>query len=180
MFTSPPAKVLYCYGIHQPLFDQMERELSFIEFHHGLPSEQQLKVLSSQSHCNLVVLDDLMESVTSSREMESLFVKGVHHRNLTVIYLNQNLYCKGKNSRTINVNTHVLVLMKNPRDTSQLQCLTRQAFAGKSKFIMDAFKDATSTAYGYLIIDLSPTAIDDYRVRTQVFPSEDTVVYRSV
>ena len=180
MFTSPPAKVLYCYGIHQALYDQMERELSFIEFHHGLPSEQQLIELSDQSHCNLVVLDDLMESVTSSGEMESLFVKGVHHRNLTVVYLNQNLYCKGKNSRTININTHVLVLMKNPRDTSQLQCLARQAFAGKSKFIMEAFKDATSTAYGYLIIDLSPTAIEEYRVRTRVFPSEDTVVYRSV
>ena len=112
--------------------------------------------------------------------MENLFVKGMHHRNLTLIYLNQNLYCKGKNARTINLSTHVLALMKNSRDISQLQCLARQAFVGKSKFIMEAFKDATSTVYGYLIIDFSPTAVEEYRVRTLVFPSEDTVIYRSV
>ena len=90
------------------------------------------------------------------------------------------MYCQGKHSRTINLNTHILVLMKNPRDLSQIQCLARQAFMGKSKFLLEAFKDATSQPYGYLILDFSPTGPDAYRVRTRVFPGEDTIIYQSV
>ena len=178
MFTSPPEKVLYCYGLYQPLFETMEKELTFVTFHQGLPSEDTLKELASPNHCNLVILDDLMADVTSSSEMENLFVKGVHHLHLSVLYINQNLYCKGKHSRTINLNTHIYVLMKNPRDVSQLQCLARQAFLGKSAFLMEAYKDATSLPYGYLILDFSPNADELYRVRTQVFPGEDTIVYQ--
>ena len=180
MFDSPPDKVLYCYGIDQPLYGEIERTLPFVTFHRGLPTEDLLTAFSSDSRCNLVILDDLMDRVTSSADMEALFVMGMHHRNLSVVYLNQNLFCKGKHSRTINVNTHIYVMMKNPRDISQLQCLARQAFLGKSGFIMKAFKDATSTPYGYLVLDLSPSAIEDYRVRTHIFPGEDTVVYQSL
>ena len=178
MFSSPPEKVLYCYGIYQPLFDTLEKELPFVTFHQGLPNEAMLQDLSSSSRCNLVILDDLMDYVTSSREMESLFVKGVHHLHLSVLYINQNLFCKGKHSRTININTHIYVLMKNPRDVSQLQCLARQAFLGKSSFLMEAYKDATSRPYGYLVLDFSPGAEEAYRVRTRVFPGEDTIIYQ--
>ena len=178
MFSSPPMKVLYCYGIYQPLFDTVEKEMSFVTFHQGLPSEDMLQEFSSSSSCNLVILDDLMDYVTSSTDMESLFVKGVHHLHLSVLYINQNLFCKGKHSRTINLNTHIYVLMKNPRDVSQLQCLARQAFLGKSAFLMEAYKDATSLPYGYLVLDFSPGAEETYRVRTKVFPGEDTVIYQ--
>ena len=180
MFISPPEKVLYCYGIYQPLFEQMEKEFLFITFHHSLPSEENLNSLSDETICNLVVLDDLMETVRSSGEMANLFVKGMHHRHLSILFLNQNLYCKGKHSRTINLNTHILVLMKNPRDVSQLQCLARQAFLGRSGFLHDVYKDATSQAYGYLVLHFSPSGEEEYRVRTKVFPGEDTVVYRPI
>ena len=180
MFTSPPEKVLYCYGIYQALFEKTEHELPFITFHQGLPNEDSLRSFASPDTCNLVILDDLMSHVTSSVEMENLFVKGIHHLHLSVLYINQNLFCKGKHSRTINLNTHIFVLMKNPRDVSQLQCLARQAFLGKSNFLMQAYKDATSTPYGYLVLDFSPGTTDDYRVRTNVFPSEDTVIYQPV
>ena len=104
MFSSPPEKVLYCYGIYQ-LFDTVEKEMPFVTFHRGLPSEDMLKHLSSSNRCNLVILDDLMDYVTASKEMESLFVKGVHHLHLTVLYINQNLYCKGKTAAP-SISTH--------------------------------------------------------------------------
>ncbi len=180
MFKEPPEKVLYCYAIYQPLYDRMEKELPFIELRRGLPNEDDLNELSSETRCNTVVLDDLMDSVTSSPDMERMFLSGMHHRRLTVLYINQNMYCKGKHICTINLNTHVLVLMKNPSDVSQLQCLARQVLLGKSKFLMEAYKDATSTPYGYLVLDFSPSAGEEYRVRTSIFPGEDTVVYQSI
>ena len=180
MFENPPEKVLYCYGIYQPLYEQMEKELPFITFQQGLPPISDLEALANKKTCNLVCLDDLMESVTTSSELENLFVKGMHHRHLSIIFLNQNMYCQGKHSRTINLNTHILVLMKNPRDLSQIQCLARQAFMGKSKFLLEAFKDANSQSYGYLILDFSPTGHEAHRVRARVFPGEDTIIYQAV
>ena len=149
-----------------------------MSFHQGLPDEDVLQHLASPITCNLVILDDLMECVTSSSNMENLFVKGVHHLHLSVLYINQNLYCKGKHSRTINLNTHIYVLMKNPRDVSQIQCLARQAFLGQCSFLMEAYKDATSQPYGYLVLDFSPGAEEAYRVRTRVFAREDTIIYQ--
>ena len=105
---------MYYYGFYQPLFDVMERELPSIRFHDGLPSEEELNELADESVWHLVVLDDLMGSVTASPDMKNLFVKGMHHRHLSLIYLNQNMFCKGKHSRTINLNSHMSVLMKNP------------------------------------------------------------------
>ena len=87
----------------------MEKELPVITFQQGLPPTSDLEALA---HGNLVCLDDLMESVTASSEMENLFVKGMHHRHFSIIFLNQNLYCQGKHSHTISLNTHILVLMK--------------------------------------------------------------------
>ena len=180
IFSSPPEKVLYCYGIYQPLFEKIEQELPFVTFHHGLPNEDTLQKLATPNICNLVILDDLKSNVISSVEMENLFVKGVHHLHLSVLYINQNVYCKGKHSRTINLNTHIYVLMKNPRDVSQLQCLARQAFLGKSNFLIEAYKDATLKTYRYLVLDFSPGAIDEYRVCTDIFSAEDTIIYQPV
>lgn len=82
MFVNPLEKVIYCYGIYQTLFEEMEKELPFVTFHEGLPTASDLETLSDKTACNLVILDDLMQSVTSSPEMETLFVRGMHHRHL--------------------------------------------------------------------------------------------------
>ena len=181
MFESNPDKVLYCHsGIHQPLFDLMEETLPSIQFHTGLPSENLLEEYSHSPNCNIVVLDDLMDSVSSDKEMEKLFVLGAHHRRLIVIYINQNVYCKGSKSRTISLNTHFMVLMKNPRGLSQIICLSRQVFPGKSNLLVDAYEDCMKTPYSYLVVDLSPQASEEERLRSRIFPGEDTLVYQKV
>ena len=50
---------------------------------------------------NILVLDDQMGVASSSTSVADLFTKGSHHRNLTVIYLVQNVYNQGKSQRTI-------------------------------------------------------------------------------
>ena len=35
-----PDGILYCYGIHQPLFEEMEKTIPRLSFHKGLPSMQ--------------------------------------------------------------------------------------------------------------------------------------------
>ena len=42
---------------------------------------------------------------------------------------------------------------------------------------MEAYEDATSEMYGYLIVDFDPKSSRDLRMRTNIFPGEETICY---
>ena len=48
---------------------------------------------------------------------------------------------------------------------------------GKSTFMTDAFKNATSAPYGYLLIDLKQETDDKLRLRTGIFTGDVQYVY---
>ena len=120
------------------------------------------------------MLDDLIAE-TDGR-VTDLFTKKSHHSNTSVIYLVQNLFPKHKESRTIRLNAQYMVVFKNPRDTSQVTHLAKQMHPGRVKFVQEAFKDATSVPYGYLLVDLKQDTPEDMRLRTTILP-DDTVQY---
>jgi len=60
----------------------------------------------------VLVLDDLMEEGGQDKSVLDLFTKGSHHRNITVLYLTQDLFPPGKFSKTINRNAHYIVAFK--------------------------------------------------------------------
>lgn len=171
-----PKKVLYCYGVYQDEFTVMENSFPSVSFQRGLPSESDIEELIGNH--NVIVMDDLMNELVNNKEMEKLFTQGAHHKKLTILYLNQNMYCQGKHSRTINLNTHYMILLKNPRDVSQIQCLGKQVFPGKSRALIEAYNDCMKKPFGYLVLDLSPHGEEDYRIRTGVFPDEICVIYK--
>ena len=172
MFDSPPTKILYFYGIWQPMFGQMEKE--GVEFFQGLPT-QDIVNLDGQ-HC-MVILDDLQQQAVNSEFVEKLFTQGSHHKNLSVFYLTQNLFRQGKNARNITLNAHYVVCFRNPRDIGQMTSFGRQL--GQTELLKEAYADATSKPYGYLVVDLNPHSDETYRFRTCIFPDEDTLVYQA-
>ena len=107
----------------------------------------------------------------------NVFTKISHHRNVSVVYLTQNLFDKNKYARTISLNAHYLVLFKNPRDATQFATLARQMYPNASNFAIEAYKDATSAPYGHLLVDLKPDQDERCRLRTNVFPGEMQYVY---
>jgi hypothetical protein len=118
-----------------------------------------------------------MADVVSNSDLERLFTQGCHHRNLTTIFLGQNLYAKGKSAKTISLNTHILILFKSMRGGGQIAHLSREIYPGNPKALLDAYINATSMPYGYILVDLSPHTISDqYRLRTRVFPDEAPLV----
>lgn len=172
----PPQKVLYCYGVYQPLFDEMEQSLEYVKFYEGLPTEQFIDEFAAGKH-TLVVLDDLMQAVLKSDMAERLFVQSCHHKNLSVAFLSQNLYQKGPKAKTISLNCTYLCLFRNVRDKQQIKCLASQMYPGKTDIFMEAYNDCTKAKYGYLFIDLGPHSEEEYRLRTKIFPGEDTIIY---
>lgn len=169
MMDHPPQKIYWFYGEWQKAYREMN--LPHVTFQEGLPREDFL----NPEYRNLVVIDDLL-SETDSR-VTKLFTKGSHHKNTSVIYITQNLFDKNKENRTITLNAHYMVLFKSPRDALQVEHLARQMFPGKSKYMREAFADATSAPYSYLLVDLKPDTSDDFRLRANIFPGENQVVY---
>lgn len=167
MTTPDIEKILWCYGIYQEIFDSYPA----VQFHEGLPD---LSIFDGKER-TLLVLDDLM-SETDER-VTKIFTKISHHRNVSVLYLTQNLFYKSKHTRTISLNAHYLVLFKNVRDSTQVANLSRQMFPGNSNFMLEAFGDATMAPFGYLLVDLRPDTDERCRLRTNIFPGEKHYVY---
>ena len=96
MIDPPPDKIVYCYVTdeYQQLFSKYTR----VEFNHGLPSLDDF----DGKQTVLLVLDDLMNE--ADQTVANLFTKGSHHRNVSVVFLAQNLFSKNKFARTISLN----------------------------------------------------------------------------
>lgn len=74
--------------------------------------------------------------------------------------------------RTISLNAHYIILLKNPRDKSQILHLARQMFPFKPNILVEAYEDCTRNPYGYIKADLTNDTPEDYRLQTRIFPDE--------
>ena len=123
--------------------DMIITNITFVE---GVPSD--LESMINPSIKYLVVIDDLMHELSNDQRITGLFTKGCHHRNLSVIFILQNIFHRGKELRDMSLNYHYLVLFKSPRDSSQINHLAKQMFPGHVKYMQEAFQDATKRSYG--------------------------------
>ena len=162
MIQPPPENIVYCYGEYQPIFN----EYPYVTFNEGLPDVSQF-----DGKPTLLIIDDLMSETNDS--VSNIFTKVSHHRNVSIMYLSQNLFYRSKQNRTMSLNAHYIVLFKNPRDANQVATLARQMYPTKSKFLVEAFSDATEKPYGYLLIDLKPNTEEKHRIRTNIFPDDE-------
>ena len=158
-----PERIIWCYGEWQPLYEKLPN----VEFVEGLNFD-----IDSGKN-TLVVIDDLMHE--TDERVSKLFTKGSHHRNMSVIYLVQNLFGKNKEHRTISLNSHYLTVFKNPRDASQITHLAKQMYPRNVKYVQEAFADATSQPHGYLFVDLKQETPDHLRLRANVLKTCQTV-----
>lgn len=166
-----PKKILWLYAEDQPLYKAMQG----VEFIQGIPDD--LEDRFDSRHNNLLVLDDLMTKCHSDERLTRLFSVGSHHKNMSIIFIIHNLFHHGKEMRTLSLNSHYIILFKNPRDSLQITTLARQMYPGRSKFLIESFHDATKDAYGYLLLDLKPTTKEELRIRTGILPDNVQIVY---
>jgi hypothetical protein len=156
-------EVLWCYSEWQPMYRDIQAT-----FHEGL-----LATLPSDGKIRLVIVDDLMREADS--RVVDLFTKGSHHRNISVLFITQNLFHQKAGARDISLNAHYMVLFKNPRDAAQVTYLARQISPENPKFLVEAYRDATSLPHGYLLIDLKQNTPDVLRFRTHIFDKHVTI-----
>jgi hypothetical protein len=95
MFKIPPTKILFCYTVYQPLYDEMKKEIPLIEFHQGLPTVDTLTEWGAIHGHKIVVLDDLMMDAANSDEIVHLMYLGSHHHQISHTHITK-LISKGK------------------------------------------------------------------------------------
>ena len=118
------------------------------------------------------MFDDQMIDASKDKRIVNLFTRSSHNRNLSVIYIVQNLFHQGKGSRSISLNSHYLVLFKNLRDKLQILTLAKQMYPPQTDFILKQHKDAVKRPFGYLLIYLKTTTQDNCPLRTNVVGEE--------
>ena len=175
MIDGHPQNILWCYGMDQPAYEEMMQTIPNINFIEGLPNDLESQI--DPSVRNLVVIDDLMNEVSNDKRLTNIFTKGCHHKNLSCIFILQNIFHQGKELRNISLNAHYMVLFKSPRDSSQINHLAKQMHPGHVKYMQEAFNDATARPHGYLFCDLKPQTLEDFRLRTNIFPNETQYAY---
>ena len=175
MWTEKPIKIVYCYGIWQTFFNQIERDVPGILFHSGIPTLEDIDSWNTKH--TLIILDDLMQEVCANSVTQKIFTMGCHNRHLSCVFITQNLFHQGKFARGITLNATYLIIFENIRDSAQVQKLGHQLFPGKSKGFMHAYRDIMKTSYGYMVVDMNPQANPRYRVRTLIFPGDDPHIY---
>lgn len=171
-----PRRIIWVFSEWQPDYQYARELYPHIEFVQGWHDEIYDMLMPQVP--TLLIIDDLMDEAGSSKSMKALFTKGVHHRNCTVLYLLQNMYNQGRSQRTASLNTHYNVVFKNARDMCQFRTLASQMYPGSFKWLLDAFDDATSVPFGYLVLDTHPRTTDDNeRALTGILPNEQLTYY---
>ena len=173
--SPPPQRIIWCYGQWQPMYLEMIKTIPGIELNEGIPSDIDSGEFLDVSTRNLIVLDDLMTQSGEDKRIADLFTKESHHRNLSVIYIVQNIFQQGRETRNISLNAHYIVLFKSLRDKQQISVLARQVNPGHVQEFMKSYEEATKRPHGYLMLDLKPTTDDQHRLKSNVLREENIV-----
>ena len=117
-------------------------------------------------------MDDLMDEGGNDKKVLDLFTKDSNHQNITVVYLLQDLFPRGKHAKTISRNAHYIVVFKNSRDQTGIRILFQQIFPTFWRQALEVYMRVTARRFGYLMIDMHPATDDTYRLFTHILPDE--------
>ena len=144
----PPEGILWCFGQWQPLYEDLQKRISCMEFIRGIPDYLNNSQLIDPSKRNLIIFYDLKTEAKCDQRIADLFTKGSHCRNISIVYLTQNVFPQGKACRNITLNTQYLVVFNNLINRQQVATLARRIYPSTSTAFMRKFEDATARPYG--------------------------------
>ncbi|WAR02810.1 YMD3-like protein, partial [Mya arenaria] len=130
-------RIVWLFKRWQPLYSIIKNTvLPKVEFVQGIPNDLADDDFFDPRVNNLLILDDLFYEAGKDKRITDLFTEGSHHRSLSVVSINQNIF--GNKDPTQRRNCHYLVLFNNPVDRQSLTTLARQMYPGHTDKFMNA------------------------------------------
>ena len=167
MIYPAPQRIIYLYTRWQPLYDEILSTVHpRVKFVQGIPSNLDQDSFINPRVNNLIIIDDLMSLSSKDPRITELFTEGSHHRNLSVVAINQNLYYS--KDPTQRRNCHYIILFNNPVDKQQVMTLGLQMYPEKPHHLGNHFNEAVSKPYGYLLVDLKPNTPEHSRLKPNI------------
>ena len=171
VFNCKMNRVIWCYGIY-------EHELHTRLQSRGFVTHADIINVSDIQPRDIIVLDDLLHESKNSQDVTAMFTRAAHHKPCFIIFIMQNLFPPGREARTRSLNTHYLVIFKNPRDKSQVEFLARQVLPRNPKVLIQIFETATEKPHSYLFLDLTQECPERLRFRSHLF-EKPMIIYQT-
>jgi hypothetical protein len=185
LFSQPVNGVLYAYSEYQDVFEDPPG--GSVQFHYGLPTKEELEsyIGSFEGRHFLLVCDDLMTEMAESPMAQDIMTKMSHHRNFSIININQNIFVQGSKARNQAVNSHFYILTRTCRDLKQISLLGSQMFPGKASEFVKVYRDAVdhpldNTSPPHLLVACHPFKTQrNCQLLSSIFPPDGSrVLYR--
>ena len=149
-FSSPFDKIIYCYPEY---LTEIPAEFSQIVEHvPGLPNDNYFATLEKNT---LIILDDMMTECGNSTSIMKLFSVIARKRNLSIIFIVQNIYDNSKQFRNIRLNATGFVLFKFYAATDVTQRILRD-LGIKELISKKKLDEIYSSPFAYIMIDAHP------------------------
>lgn len=175
MFVHPPKHVFYFYSSWNKTLEKIsDPNIHLIK---GMPSETQLHSIYEIPDHKIICLDDLLLKLSPSSVIHDLFFIKGNHENISILFLTQLLF--GEQLKQLSNNAHYFIFMKCLRNNSQVSRLGSQL--GMLDRIKNAFNHILSDQepFTHLLIDLNPNSNPEFAVRSHIFPTQDTIIYKN-
>jgi hypothetical protein len=105
---------------------------------------------------SLIVVDDSMLEANILKQVAQLSIREIHHSNSNLIVIVQRLYVSNPDYRVLMDQMTSIILFKLTKGFTTLNRFITDVFPTHYRdYFWDAYKQATSVPYGYLMIDLS-------------------------
>ena len=163
-FSSPFDKIIYCYPdyLDEPpmIFDQIVE---------NRPGTCDLHYFSTIPQNSLIIYDDLMSECGKSDDVMKLFSVIARKRNLSVIFIVQNIYDSNKQFRNIRLNATGFLLFNFYADKDVNKRLLRDLNVQSRvpKHLMDQIY---SRPFSYIYVDIHPERRNNFDiVRGNIF-----------
>lgn len=170
LITPTPTHVFCFYNHWQPMFDKLKQYGIINKFIPGQPSQEVFIEEAEKHPHSLCLIDDGMTGI--GPDVKQMFTELSHHYSCSILLLVQDLFVGHKDYRTCSYNAKYIFIMKNPRNASQIRYLARQVNPSNSKYIIEAYKEATKKPFSYLMIDMTQETPEVFRLRSDVLPHQ--------
>ena len=169
MIDQPIDNIIFFYGIKikqiAHSINDIDSKITYVE---GIPNDFQ-DYISGDKTNNLFIFDDLMEEAVNHKGLTNLFTIEIHHLNISVIILLQDMFYSGAERKTLFRNADYLILFITPLDKSSVFAISHKIMPKNVTTFIKIYELATKPMFGHLLGDghrLTPGAA---WLRTDIF-----------
>ena len=141
----------------------------------GLPEDLSIYIKEGKKSC--LIFDDLMDSISDSKQMVDLVTRKCQHQTVSWIITFQNAFHRGTERLSITRSAQYITLFNSPLDKTIPHILASRIMPESRRTFLEIFKEATLKPYSYLFCDGRQSTPDKIRLRADIFNPSYQVVY---